>query len=263
MNKLFEDKAVVLLTLYMIAACIYIVVVRPGNMHDASYWLYRIGALADEMSIKGLLHALPPRILSVTFNGYGYGAPLFYCDVFLWVPALLVLLGMSEMTSFVLLCAVIWGGKGSGSGVFREYRIKTVSAGKEQTGIVGSVCVCLQLFSIYDRGSADTGRDWREHSGYLFSVDGSNAVYDIPCGAQESETHDSAGAKLFRHRMFPYSIHRDRGRLCGGLSFGKLEVILEGTVAVSGIVESGYAVGRAVGILAVSFHRAVFYPYSP
>lgn len=111
MNKLFEDKAVVLLTLYMIAACIYIVVVRPGNMHDASYWLYRIGALADEMSIKGLLHALPPRILSVTFNGYGYGAPLFYCDVFLWVPALLVLLGMSEMTSFVLLCAVIWGAR--------------------------------------------------------------------------------------------------------------------------------------------------------
>lgn len=111
MNKLFKDKAVVLLTLYMIAVCIYIVVVRPGNMHDASYWLYRIGALADEMSIKGLLHALPPRILSVTFNGYGYGAPLFYCDVFLWVPALLVLLGMSEMTSFVLLCAVIWGAR--------------------------------------------------------------------------------------------------------------------------------------------------------
>lgn len=111
MNKLFKDKIAFFLTLHMIAVCIYIVVVRPCNMHDVSYWLYRIGALADEMSIKGLLHALPPRILSVTFNGYGYGAPLFYCDVFLWVPAVLVLLGMSEMTSFVLLCAVIWGAR--------------------------------------------------------------------------------------------------------------------------------------------------------
>lgn len=93
----------------MFAGFLYILVKRPGNMQDASYWVYRIGALADEMAIQGVFRALPPRILSVTFNGYGYGAPLFYCDVFLWLPAVLVLMGVSEFTSYTILCAAIWG----------------------------------------------------------------------------------------------------------------------------------------------------------
>lgn len=120
------------LMLHMIAVCIYILVIRPGNMQDASYWVYRIGALAEEMRIKGLLHALPPRILSATFNGYGYGAPLFYCDVFLWLPAVSVLLGMSEFTSFTILCAVIWGARAAVAAFSANLVLKQFLGGKNR-----------------------------------------------------------------------------------------------------------------------------------
>lgn len=107
-GKFHKNAGIFFLILHMTAVCIYILVFRPGNMQDTSYWVYRIGALADEMRIKGVLNALPPRILSVTFEGYGYGAPLYYCDMFLWIPAVFVLLGMSEFTSFTILCTAIW-----------------------------------------------------------------------------------------------------------------------------------------------------------
>ncbi|MDE7274397.1 MAG: glucosyltransferase domain-containing protein [Lachnospiraceae bacterium] len=106
-----RNKMTFFLTLHMLAGGLYILVFRPDNMQDINYWVYRIGALADEMRTRGILHALPPRILSTTFNGYGYGAPLFYCDVFLWFPAVLVVHGVSEFTSYTILCAAIWGAR--------------------------------------------------------------------------------------------------------------------------------------------------------
>lgn len=53
--------------------------------HDLGFHLYRIVSLSDALS-KG---AFPVRIYPERFNNYGYGSPLFYCDFFLLIPAVL------------------------------------------------------------------------------------------------------------------------------------------------------------------------------
>lgn len=134
--KWFEGKKMAaFFALHLFAGCIYILVRRPTNMHDGLYWIYRIGALADDMRIKGVLQALPPRILSVTFSGYGYGAPLFYCDVFLWASAALALLGVSKFTCYILLCAAIWSARAGIAFFSANHVLKKTTDIKDRYGI--------------------------------------------------------------------------------------------------------------------------------
>jgi len=76
--------------------------------HDLWYHLYRIGAMAVEL--KENPWNLPIRILSDTYNGYGYGAALYYGDAFLYLPALLVALGMDIVLVYKLFTVSMWLG---------------------------------------------------------------------------------------------------------------------------------------------------------
>ncbi len=53
--------------------------------HDADFHLARIATLASELSYG----QFPVRIATEMVNGYGYIASLFYCDIFLYLPAVL------------------------------------------------------------------------------------------------------------------------------------------------------------------------------
>ena len=53
--------------------------------HDLPYHMQRIANVAKELSDG----QIPVRLYSYVYNGYGYGAPLFYGDVFLYIPAIL------------------------------------------------------------------------------------------------------------------------------------------------------------------------------
>lgn len=53
--------------------------------HDLDFHLTRIAAVAEEFS-NG---QFPVRMMTSMCNGYGYANSLFYCDIFLWLPALL------------------------------------------------------------------------------------------------------------------------------------------------------------------------------
>ena len=55
--------------------------------HDLWFHMYRIGAMAVEL--ENDLCSISIRILSDTYNGYGYAAPLYYGDFFLYIPAFL------------------------------------------------------------------------------------------------------------------------------------------------------------------------------
>ena len=61
--------------------------------HDLWFHIYRIGAMGVEL--KKSPWQLPIRMLSDSFNGYGYGCALYYGDLFLYIPALMVALAMS------------------------------------------------------------------------------------------------------------------------------------------------------------------------
>lgn len=53
--------------------------------HDLKFHTYRIWAAAQSLADG----QFPVRIASAGYNGYGSAAPLYYCDLFLYLPALL------------------------------------------------------------------------------------------------------------------------------------------------------------------------------
>lgn len=55
------------------------------NGDDLTFHLYRLSALAKELA-QG---QFPVRLFTTTLNGFGYPTPLYYCDLFLYLPAVL------------------------------------------------------------------------------------------------------------------------------------------------------------------------------
>lgn len=55
------------------------------NGDDLPFHLYRLSALAKELA-QG---EFPVRLFTTTLNGFGYPTPLYYCDIFLYLPAVL------------------------------------------------------------------------------------------------------------------------------------------------------------------------------
>ncbi len=67
--------------------------------HDTLFHLSRIEGLAHSLQEKNWL----PRIYPYKNGGYGYGSPLFYSDLFLLLPALLMLWGIKVAVAYKLL----------------------------------------------------------------------------------------------------------------------------------------------------------------
>lgn len=89
----------------MLLLCVLFINVLPLG-HDLHFHLYRIGAMAEELERTSFL--VPIRILSASYNNYGYGVPLFYGDLLLYIPAILVRAGMDAVTAYKLLMIFIF-----------------------------------------------------------------------------------------------------------------------------------------------------------
>lgn len=89
----------------VLAFCILFISVLPLG-HDLHFHLYRVGAMAEELERTSF--SIPVRILSASYNNYGYGAPLFYGDLLLYIPVILVVFGMSEVMAYKLLMITIF-----------------------------------------------------------------------------------------------------------------------------------------------------------
>lgn len=90
----------------MIASLILLLVLPLG--HDLWYHIYRIGTMASQLQKEPW--QIPIRMLADSFNGYGYGAALYYGDLFLYIPAVLVCLGMNEVVAYKFFTVLIlWG----------------------------------------------------------------------------------------------------------------------------------------------------------
>lgn len=106
MQKQWNERPIkVFLYGTLLLACVLFVKVLPLG-HDLHFHLYRIGAMAEELEKTPL--GVPIRILSTSYNNYGYGVPLFYGDLLLYIPATLVALGMDAVTAYKLLIVFIF-----------------------------------------------------------------------------------------------------------------------------------------------------------
>lgn len=69
-----------------------------NNGTDISYHLSRLEGLATSIKDGNFF----PKIYLYKNNGYGYPWPLFYCDLFLMIPAIMYNLGLSIINSYKL-----------------------------------------------------------------------------------------------------------------------------------------------------------------
>lgn len=105
--KCFNNNKILFLGM---VAVIVIVTIFPyfrsgiyGFRTDLIYHLLRIEGLKESL----LNLDYPSRIYYNIFNGYGYGSPMFYPDIFLIIPALFRIVGLSVTLSFKLFALII------------------------------------------------------------------------------------------------------------------------------------------------------------
>jgi hypothetical protein len=75
---------------------------EPISSHDISYHLNRIVEISNELK-NG---QFPVLIHSNLQNGFGYANPLFYPELFLYIPAILICFGISALTSCKLFIII-------------------------------------------------------------------------------------------------------------------------------------------------------------
>ena len=107
LRRYYKKQSALKLVVYgvMFLCCVLFMMVLPLGQ-DLHFHLYRVGAMAEELERTSFV--VPIRILSASYNNYGYGAPLFYGDLLLYIPAVLVTLGMDAVTAYKLLMVGIF-----------------------------------------------------------------------------------------------------------------------------------------------------------
>ncbi len=84
-NAAAKAKTILLLCAITFVASIPYFVEYTYYTHDVSFHLARITSLAAELGSG----QFPVRMMTTMNNGYGYASALFYCDLFLYLPAIL------------------------------------------------------------------------------------------------------------------------------------------------------------------------------
>ncbi len=76
---------------------------EPITTHDISYHTNRIISISEELRAGHF----PVLIHSNLLEGFGYANPLFYPELFLYIPAILTVLGLNFLTSYKLFTMLI------------------------------------------------------------------------------------------------------------------------------------------------------------
>ncbi len=98
-NRFINKKLIILYTILFIFVCIPVFapfLIQMEQGHDLFFHLMRIEGLAQ--GIKD--GQFPVRIQPGWYQGYGYGVSVFYGDIFLYIPAIFHLLGVSLQNSY-------------------------------------------------------------------------------------------------------------------------------------------------------------------
>lgn len=116
--------------------------------HDLAFHLTRIESIKD-----GLLSGqFPVRIDPTFLNGYGYASSVMYGDLFLYVPALLRLCGVSMLVSWQAFLVLL-----NFFTAYVAYRAVKQWTGKAEVGLIAGVVFTLgiyRLMTLYTRASA-------------------------------------------------------------------------------------------------------------
>lgn len=96
-----EQCAIYFLMLIVIVATVgytYLTDGIGGEREDLMYHMLRIEAVKEAL----MAGEYPARVNPIFFNGYGYGSSLFYPDIFLVIPAIMRIVGLSPLVTWKL-----------------------------------------------------------------------------------------------------------------------------------------------------------------
>ena len=109
--------------------------------HDLAFHLSRISAIKDNLKLGIIGGFIYPNYL----GDYGYGNPLFYPDLFLYIPAFLSFLGLSVITSYKIFLLVI-----SFVSVLSMYICVEGITGNKKTAIISSIIYGFASYRLID-----------------------------------------------------------------------------------------------------------------
>lgn len=157
-----------------------------GDIWDLTYHLLRIESVKEAL----LNGSYPARVNPIFFDGYGYGSSMFYPDLFLVIPAVMNICGISLLLSykiFVLLLAMIgtcttffslkficgeWKCALTGSYVLMlsTYYLADVSNRAGLSEYIACVFVPVLVAGIYDYFACEGKRTWLLGIGFVGMV---------------------------------------------------------------------------------------------
>ncbi|OYO59612.1 hypothetical protein CG709_18455 [Lachnotalea glycerini] len=100
-----KEKLEVALALIIITVCSSYILLGNSLIwgHDINYHLNRIQGIKNAL----LSGQFPVRIHTGLLEGYGYASPFFYPELFLYIPALLRIMGVSLVSAVQAFCILI------------------------------------------------------------------------------------------------------------------------------------------------------------
>ncbi len=105
-QRLLDSKFRLLIMVFTIGvASIPLMSTQIPRGHDFWYHIARLVGVAEGLKSG----QFPVRIIEGSMNGHGYGSPLFYPDLFLYIPAILNIMGIPIGTAYklyILLCII-------------------------------------------------------------------------------------------------------------------------------------------------------------
>lgn len=120
---------------------------RIGGGHDINFHLMRIEGIAEGLRMG----QIPVKIQPAWYEGYGYGCSVFYGDIFLYIPAVLRLLGVPLRLAYKIYVIMIQ----MGTMAISVYSFTSIFKDKV-IAFVGTAFYALavyRLMNIYVRGA--------------------------------------------------------------------------------------------------------------
>ena len=143
-DKIISKKRNIYLFLILLTIISSITLFLIPNMsrgHDLIFHLSRISAIKDNMKLGIIGGYIYPNYL----GGYGYGNPLFYPDIFLYIPAFLSYCGLSVIASYKIFLVLI-----NFFSVFSMYiSVKGISNNKK-SAIISSILYGFASYRLVD-----------------------------------------------------------------------------------------------------------------
>lgn len=133
---------------------------------DYEYHISRIQSIADSLKLK----EFPVKIHSQLANGYGYASGIFYPNLFLYIPAILNVLGVHIVISYkifvVLMLSIMF--------LISYYSLKNITE-DSKTALIGTIVIMLSrnlIFNLYHRFALG------EFLGFMFILPIVSGMYD-------------------------------------------------------------------------------------